>query len=102
VVLGAIHYGVVCLSVVPLFLVATCPGASVETEISRERAIEIARQEVSFEPDGVEAVQALSNGRAVWRVAFRGRLPGQPVGLFETLIVEVDSSTSEVVSISRT
>ena len=31
-----------------------------------------------------------------------GRLPGQPPGLFETMVVEVDADSGEVVSISRT
>ena len=33
---------------------------------------------------------------------FRGRLPGRPPGLFETMIVEVDSDNGEVVSVART
>jgi hypothetical protein len=34
--------------------------------------------------------------------SFRGRLPGQPPGLFETMIVEVDALSGNVVSIART
>jgi hypothetical protein len=41
------------------------------------RAIEIARQHVSFQPDSIVAERAVSDGRPVWRVALRGRLPGQ-------------------------
>ena len=55
-----------------------------------------------FQPDSVEAVPSTSAERPMWRVTFRGRLPGQPAGLFETIIVEVDSSSGEVVSVSRT
>ena len=82
-------------------LAATCPGPSPSPEISRERAIEIARAQVSFQPDSVEAERASSAGRAVWRVTFRGRLPDQPPLLFETIIVEVDRQSGEVVSIAR-
>ena len=89
--------------VAPLALFAlACPAGPVEYEITRDRAIEIARQEVSFEPGSVEAELSSSDSRPVWRVTFRGRLPGQPQGLFETLIVDVDTDTGEIVSIART
>jgi hypothetical protein len=93
---------VICLG--PLaFLAVTCPAGPVASEISREQAIEIARHEVPFEPDFVRAEQATTDGqRAVWRVTFRGRLPGQPPGLFETMIVEVDARTGDIVSLART
>lgn len=81
---------------------ALCPSPSSTPEISRERAIEIARAEVSFEPDSIDAVRAMSGTRPVWRVTLRGRLPGQPPGLFETAIVEIDRRTGEVVSLART
>ena len=94
------HHGI---GLAPLALVAvTCPAGPVESQVTREQAIEIARQEVSFQPDSVEAVLSTSEGQPVWRVTFRGRLPGQPSGLFETMIVEVDASSGEVVSIART
>ena len=91
---------ILCVGAV-LSLAATCPDPS-QTDISRERAIEIARPHVSFEPDGIDAVAVTSAGRAVWRVTFRGRLPGQPPGLFETAVIEIDRRTGEVVSIART
>ena len=79
-----------------------CPVGPLESQISREQAIEIARQELSFEPDSMEAVLSESRERPLWRVTFRGRLPGQPPGLFETVIIEVDARSGDVVSISRT
>jgi hypothetical protein len=82
-------------------LAATC-AASSRGEISRERAMEIARQHVSFQPDSVQAERAAVNARPVWRVTLRGRLPGQPPGLFETAIVEIDRRSGEVVSMART
>ena len=93
----------------PEFLVAaavlalgvTCAGPFSQ-EIGRERAIQIARAHVSFQPDSIDAEQAISGSRPIWRVTFRGRLPGQPPGLFETTIVEIDRSSGEVVNIART
>ena len=85
-----------------VLVVAACPAGPVESDVGREQAIEIARQEVSFQPDSVDAVLSTSEEQAVWRVTLRGRLPGQPEGLFETIIVEVDAGSGEVVSIGRT
>ena len=94
------YYGI--LVAPAAFVALTCPSGPVESVISREEAIEIARQEVSFEPESVEADFSTSDARPVWRVTFRGRLPGQPPGLFETMTVEVDADSGEVVSIART
>ena len=84
-----------------LALAIACAGPS-ETEITRDRAIEIARQQISFQPDNIDAVRTTANERRVWRVTMRGRLPGQPPGLFETAVVTIDRSSGEVVSIART
>jgi len=87
----------------PVALVAmACPAGPVDSAITESRAIEIAQREVSFEPDSVEAVLSDSEEQTVWRITFRGRLPGQPPGLFETMIVEVDAVSGEVVSLART
>ena len=89
--------------VVPLALIAVaCPAGPVDSQITREQAIEIARREVSFEPDTVEATISRLEGRDVWRVTFRGKLSGQPPGLFETVIVEVAAQSGSVVSVGRT
>jgi len=72
-------------------------------EITRERAIEIARKQVSFKPESVEAVQVISEGpehRTVWRVTFTGRLPDQLPGLFETRIFEIDLRTGDIIGAS--
>jgi hypothetical protein len=84
-----------------LALGVTCAGPSSQ-EIGRERAIQIARAHVPFQPDSIDAERVMTGSRPVWRVTFRGRLPGQPPGLFETAVVEVDLHTGEVVSIART
>jgi hypothetical protein len=88
--------------VATLFTLAVACTAPSESEISRDRAIEIARQQITFQPDNTEAERTTSNMRPVWRVTFRGRLPGQPPGLFETAIIDVDRSNGEIVSIART
>lgn len=84
------------------FIAVACPAGPVESHITREQAIEIAQQEATFAPDAAEAVLLESDERPVWQVTLRGQLPGQPPGLFETMIVEVDAVTGQVVSIART
>ena len=77
---------------------ALCNPVENQTKITRDRAIEIARKDLSFKPDTVEAVQLTEEQRQIWRVTFKGRLPDQPPGLFETVTVDVDANTGEIVS----
>ena len=79
-----------------------CASAAPRAGIGRDRAIAIARTRVSWTPFDVAAVQTTSNGRQIWRVTLKGRLPGQPPLLFETAVVEIDAGTGEVVSVSKT
>jgi hypothetical protein len=97
---GVPHLPRILVAIV-LALAVACTGPS-ETEISRDRAIEIARQQIAFQPDTSEVTRTTSNGTPVWRVTFRGRLPGQPPGLFETAIIDVDRSNGDIVSVART
>ena len=78
-----------------------CRSTPAGTEITRERAIEIARADLKFTPTSIDARRAVSGSRPVWRVEFRGRLPGQPPMLFETRIVEVDRANGAIVSVTR-
>jgi hypothetical protein len=96
--MGVRRLGLVLLAVVAS-LAATC-GPS-RAEISRERAVTIARSQASFVPDSIDAQRLTSSGIPVWRVTLRGRLPGQPPPLFETVIVEVDAGSGSIVSIAR-
>lgn len=81
-------------------MVAACMPRPM-TEISRAQAIDIARREISFQPDSIDAVRAMSGAAPIWRVTLRGRLPNQPPGLFETVVVEIDRRRGEVVSVAR-
>lgn len=86
------------LSVLSLAWLAACASRSAGEEISRERAIELARPHVQFEPGKVEAVKETDQGRLVWRVTFYGKgvsatHPG------EVAFVVLDRKTGEVVSL---
>ena len=90
------------LAVITALLLGTaCVQRPQVGEITRERAIELARQQITFSPDRIDALKTTSDERPVWRVTLRGRLPGQPPGLFETRMVEVDRRTGEIVSVAR-
>ena len=86
------------LALLSLSLFAACASQSSGQEISRERAIEIARQQIDFEPGKVEAVKETDQGRPVWKVTFYAKgvdatHPGQ-VSFFL-----VDRNTGEIVSL---
>ncbi len=70
-------------------------------EISRERAIEIARERVDFKPKSARAVKAIEDKRKVWRVTFRGEPISKVHPMGETMIVSVDRFTGEIVSVSK-
>jgi len=70
-------------------------------EISRGRAIEIARKRVDFKPKSVKAVKANEDQRKVWRVTFRGEPISKVHLMGETMIVSVDRLTGEIVSVSK-
>ena len=79
-----------------------CASAPRTTELTRDRAVDLARAQVSFEPFEIKARRTRTNGRQVWRVELKGRLPGQPPLLFETAVVEIDAVSGGVVSVART
>jgi hypothetical protein len=74
-------------------------GKAAGSEISREKAIEIARQHVKFEPSRVEAVKADEEGRPVWRVTFYGPNTNA-VHPGEVMIITLDRRTGEVVELA--
>src|SRR5262245_51840304 len=86
------------LALLALTLLAGCASRRAGEEISQERAIELARQHVQFEPGKIEAVKDTDQGRPVWRVTFYGKgvsatHPGQ------VMIVVLDRKTGELVSL---
>jgi hypothetical protein len=94
------HLPVVACIALSTWLAAGCARPS-HVEITRERAVDIARSQVTFSPSSVEAVKASAGGRPIWRVTIRGRLPGQPPELFETRIVEIDRVSGVIISVAR-
>lgn len=68
-------------------------------EISRERAIEIAREHVSFEPESVQAEMIEDDDRPIWRVTFRRSTSPHPMG--GIMIVDVDRHTGQVVGLAQ-
>jgi peptidase YpeB-like protein len=88
----------IALLALSLLVLTACVSQRSGEEISRERAIELARQHIDFEPGKVEAVQDTEEGRLVWRVTFYGKgvdaaHPGQ------VSFVVLDRRTGEVVSL---
>jgi len=81
-------------------LAATCPTAA--TEVSRERAIEIARSHATFDITNIEASKTTEQGRPVWRVLLQGAAVGADLpGLRPTVIVFIDRHSGEVISIAK-
>ena len=89
------------LALVILLMIA-CVHPTRATELTRDRAIAIAKAQVRFEPFDVTARRTRAQGHSVWRVVLKGRLPGQPPMLFETAVVEVDAATGAVMSVAKT
>jgi hypothetical protein len=77
------------------------PLGSPKTEISRERAIEVGRTHVKFQPQSITAEKTTENGSPVWRVTFRGKPVSQVHPMGEILIVILDRNTGDVVSIAK-
>ena len=69
--------------------------------MTRERAIEIARSQVKFQPKSIVAEKATETGRPVWRVTFRGEPVSKEHPFSELMIVTLDRKTGEIVSIAQ-
>lgn len=76
------------------------PPASAQ-EIGREEAVEKARAHVDFEVRSVDAEKTTEQGRPVWRITFRGRPPGEGHAMGEVVIVVLDRTTGELVSLAQ-
>jgi hypothetical protein len=79
------------------FFVARSCGSS-QGEISKEEAIEIARERISFEPDGIQ-VRNVAQGvpqRRIWAVSLYTGRPARPE---RTTLVQIDSETGQVLRV---
>ena len=88
------------LVLVAALVVARSCGSS-QGAVTKEEALEIARGEVSFEPEGVQ-IRSVPRGipqRRVWAVSF---YTGEATAPERFTIVQVDSETGEVVDIQET
>ena len=84
----------------PFAIVAlSCPAGVVEPQVDETQAVDIARRQVLFEPENVEAEISTDEQPPVWRVMLRGRLPGQSVFEFETATVRIDAVTGDVLGV---
>jgi hypothetical protein len=70
------------------------------TVISRARAIDIARQQVTFTPTSIDIATDTVKGHATWAVTFRAS-DGSHGGLGQFMKVWVDQNTGEIVSLAR-
>ena len=87
------------LFLLALAVLAACASQGAGQEISEERAIELARQHVTFEPGKVEAVKDTEENRPVWRVTFYGKgVSAERPGA--VMIVVLDRKTGEMVSLA--
>lgn len=87
------------LLVLAILVLGACASQGASQEISQERAIEIARKNIDFEPGKVEAVKATEEGRPVWRVTFYGKgVDATHPGLVS--IVVLDRQSGELVSLA--
>ena len=90
------------LFLMPLALVAlSCPAGVVEPQVSEEQAVDIARRQVLFEVEAVDAEMTADADPPVWRVTLRGRLPGRSVFDFEEATVTVDAVTGDVIGVDQ-
>jgi hypothetical protein len=98
--LGMYHVGIGLFLSMTLFALSACSSPiSPLSEITRERAIELARQHVSFEPTSTGAEMDSRQGGPVWVVTFR-RADGSHGGLGQFAEVTLDRRTGELVTIA--
>ena len=86
------------LLIFAIALLTACASGGAVRELSKERAVELARQHVQFEPGKIEAVKDTDQGRPVWRVTFYGK-GVSAVHPGEVMIVVLDRKSGEVVSL---
>jgi hypothetical protein len=70
-------------------------------EISRERAIKIARERSDFKPKSVKAVRMIEDNHKIWRVTIHGEPFGKLRPIGGTMMVSVDRLTGKILSFSK-
>ena len=80
-------------------VVSGCSPTSPSSQITRDRAIEIARQQITFEPTNASATMETRQGRPVWVVTFR-RADGSHGGLGQFAEITLDRETGQIVSLA--
>jgi hypothetical protein len=97
---GTYHVRIGLLTLLTLVALPACSSPTSPTsEITRDRAIELARQHVSFEPTSTGADKDSRQGRPVWVVTFR-RADGSHGGLGLFAEVSLDRRTGELVTVA--
>jgi hypothetical protein len=82
---------------IALIALSGCSPTSPSVDIPRERAIELARQHISFEPTSTSADTDSRQGRPVWVVTFR-MADGSHGGLGQFAEITLDRRTGELVT----
>jgi hypothetical protein len=87
------------LMVLTIVLLSGCSPTSPSSQITRDRAIDLARQTVRFEPTNITATLDTVRGHPVWVVTLtRG---DRSHGLFEEFAeISVDRKTGEIVRLA--
>jgi len=97
--LGTYHVRIVWFLALLLFGLSACSPTSPSSEITRDRAIDLARQHISFEPTNIATETDSRQGRPVWVVTFR-RADGSHGGLGQFVEVTLDRRTGQLVTIA--
>jgi hypothetical protein len=87
------------LMALTIVLASACSPTSPSSQITRDRAIDVARQSVGFEPTNITATMDTVRGHPVWVVTLtRG---DRSHGLFEEFAeVSVDRKTGEILRVA--
>jgi hypothetical protein len=97
---GTYHVRIGSFILLTLVALPACSSPTSPTsEITRDRAIDLARQHVSFEPTSTAADKDSRQGRPVWVVTFR-RADGSHGGLGLFAEVSLDRRTGELVTVA--
>src|SRR5262249_8400533 len=87
------------LFTVAVGIASACSTMTSPTNVTQDRAIEIARQQISFEPTSTSAAMDTRQSRPVWVVTFRCA-DGSHGGLGQFAEVAIDRRNGEVVTVA--